>query len=385
MSTPLYKSELSHLQALSSPEQLTEIAGDAQPINSNQRTKWFAGLDSIRFILAFIVVLSHCYSPIAFKLRYSQLSYLRPIGMLLTVTFVGVAAVIAFFIISGFVIHYPNRNGLNNKTSFYLKRLTRVLGPLLVIALIGLPLNSPEKNVVWSLYCELIYYIIYPLLLIIPISWNNKLLASFALSVLLILTVGWHDVSSMLTNSDRGYHGEFWQFGPGLTWVIGLPCWLLGVKLAETIDAQTRTVSTGYIVLFRIVIACLAIMVQVLRFHLYVPYIISLTLFSLPVAKWLASEIIYYRSHPPLTILEKWGKFSYSLYLCHPIILAILAFTVPLNSYTYLFYIACCVACSYVFYLTLEKPTHLLAERLSARFSKSLPNQNIVATNRPEN
>lgn len=291
--------------------------------------------------------------------------------MLLTVSFTGVAAVVAFFIISGFVIHYPNRAGISNKASFYSKRLIRVVIPLLAISLLGIPFGNPEKTVVWSLYCELIYYIIYLALIIIPLSWRNKLFVSFAIASLVILTAGSHEVLSLLTHSDRNYHGEFWQLGIGLTWIIGLPCWLLGVNLAERIDAQRQAASTGSILLIRAVIMTLTIGVQIMKFHYYGSYIITLPLLAIPMAKWLEIEITYYKATIPPRFLEKWGKFSYSLYLCHPIILAILAITLPLTNYTYLIYLIVCVACSYGFYVALEKPAHLFAATISTRFKKS--------------
>lgn len=346
----------------------TDATGQLPP---GQQPKWFAGLDSIRFILALIVVLSHCENPIETSLRYSSLAYLRPLGMLLAVSFTGAAAVVAFFIISGFVIHYPNRAGISNKASYYSKRLIRVVIPLLAISLLGIPFGNPEKAVVWSLYCELIYYIIYPALIIIPLSWRNKLVASFAICGLVVLTAGSHEVVSLLTRSDRNYHGEFWQLGIGLTWIIGLPCWLLGVNLAERIDTQRQAVATSSILLIRAGIIALTIGVQVIKFHYYGSYIITLPLLAIPLAKWLEIEITYYKSHTPARFLEKWGKFSYSLYLCHPIILAILAITLPLTNYTYLIYLIICVACSYGFYVVLERPAHLFAARISTRFKKS--------------
>ncbi|MVN78644.1 hypothetical protein GO988_20110 [Hymenobacter sp. HMF4947] len=353
----------------------------AEQLLPGQKQRWFAGLDSIRFLLAFVVVLSHFQSPITTSMRHSSSAYLRPLGMLVNVSCTGIAAVIAFFIISGFVIHYPNKAGISSKASFYSKRLIRVLIPLVIISLLGIPFGNPEKAVVWSLYCELIYYIIYPALVAAPTSWRTKLLVSFAVSGLLILTVGLHEVLSLLTQSDRNYHGEFWQFGIGLTWIIGLPCWLLGVNLAERIDNQRQAVSTKRILLIRAAIISLTIGAQIAKFHFYFSYIIAFTLLAFPIMKWLEIEIVYYKSNAPLPFLEKWGKFSYSLYLCHPLILAVLAVTLPLTSYTYFPYLFSCLAFSYGFYLILEKPAHLLAARMSMRFSKPALSRQLIQAN----
>lgn len=174
----------------------------------------------------------------------------------------------------------------------------------------------------------------------------------------------------MITQSDRGYSGEFWQLGVAGTWIVGLPCWLLGVVLAEKIDTLTQAVSTRKIVLLRAMVFSMALVAHVTRFHFFVPYLVTLTLITWPIAKWLEAEIIYYKSNKPVLFLEKLGKISYSLYLCHPIIIAILLKLVPLNFYTYFGYLLFCVVVAYVFYLVLEKPSHFLAEKLSGRTLK---------------
>jgi len=72
------------------------------------------------------------------------------------------------FIISGFCIHYPYVSGREFSVSaFYISRLTRIAIPML--AAIGISLFLPHgytslEAVLWSLYCEIVYYTIYPLL-----------------------------------------------------------------------------------------------------------------------------------------------------------------------------------------------------------------------------
>ena len=91
---------------------------------------------------------------------------------------------------------------------------------------------------------------------------------------------------------------------------------------------------------------------------------------AVPIAKWLEQEIIYYKTRKPIAVLENFGKFSYSLYLCHPLIITALLPTVPLTTYTYLGYLAVCVLGAYMFYLLLEKPSHKLAEKLAGSLVK---------------
>jgi len=73
------------------------------------------GLDSIRFLLAFTVLVGHMglQFPDFSKLNNVYIiNFLKLFGLI----FNGPAAVIIFFILSGFVIHYPfvvNNNKLN--------------------------------------------------------------------------------------------------------------------------------------------------------------------------------------------------------------------------------------------------------------------------------
>lgn len=81
----------------------------------------------------------------------------------------------------------------------------------------------------------------------------------------------------------------------------------------------------------------------------------TLNLFALMATAWLGMEIAYYRRHRPVRSLEWAGKWSYSLYIMHPLAAAALGVQVPIV--TALF----ALAISYCFYLLIEKPSHRLA------------------------
>ncbi|MES2775214.1 MAG: acyltransferase [Bacteroidota bacterium] len=335
---------------------------------TTRKVQWFEGINSIRFVLALIVLLGHAKNPIGIALRQSDIPILHYIGGFLGVSFVGICAVVAFFIISGFVIHYPNKNGIADLKKFYIRRFLRVLIPLIIIELLGIPLDHPEKSVVWSLYCELIYYAIYPLLAYAKkISWTNKVIIAYIITFLLIVVGAKHDILSMMQQHDANYVGEYWQLGVPYTWLIGLPCWLLGVRLADKIDDINSDISFRTLMVARVLVFAFSVIACTLRFHFFVSYIISLTLFAFPILKWIEMEICYYKYRKANTTLENWGKFSYSLYLCHPLILHFLYDRVEMNSYTYPVYIAVVLAASYGFYLILEKPSHLLAQKLTSQ------------------
>ena len=78
--------------------------------------------------------------------------------------------------------------------------------------------------ILWSLVCEEIYYFIYPALLRLRnlLGWR------------MLITLVWF--ASFLTILSNPAAKEYHEFGLTLTWVLGLPCWLLGVRMAERLD-----------------------------------------------------------------------------------------------------------------------------------------------------
>src|SRR5690242_16820078 len=95
--------------------------------------KHIKGLDTLRFVAAFWVVLSHVG-----KLPYEIFSHSNVLGKTLNGIYHnsvnGLAAVIIFFIISGFCIHYPYQMGKSLPLGSYLiRRSFRICIPLLAI------------------------------------------------------------------------------------------------------------------------------------------------------------------------------------------------------------------------------------------------------------
>jgi len=339
-----------------------------QQATGNTKTKWFYGVDSIRFVLAFIVMLSHFDNVYATALKQSTHSIFRDAGYFLANAFDGTSAVIAFFIISGFVIHYPNKNGILNLTEFWIRRFLRILIPLAVILLIGTQFKHPEDAVVWSLFCELIYYGLYPFMAKIKLSWKNKFMVSYGIAAVVIATLCFHDIVALVKQSNINYHGYYWQLGGWLTWIVGLPCWLLGVLIAEHID-DLKQVTFKSVMVYRIVVFAISCFCCIGKFHLHLSYILSMNLFALLIGKWLHTEIVYFKTHPSNKMLEKMGKFSYSLYLCHPLLYVILRLFLVYNIFTYPLIILLTVALAYGFYLVIEKPGHQLARKINSKYN----------------
>ena len=332
--------------------------------------KWFYGVDSIRFILAFIVMLSHFDNVYATALKHASHSLLRDAGYFLANAFDGTSAVIAFFIISGFVIHYPNKNGIPNLTEFWIRRFLRILIPLAVILIAGIAFNHPENAVVWSLYCELIYYGLYPLMAKINLSWRVKFLGAYAIAALFICLFSWHDIMAFVKQTNINYQGYYWQFGPWLTWIVGLPCWLLGVLIAEHLD-DLKQATFKSVMIYRVVVFGISCFCCFGKFHLHLSYILTMNIFALLIYKWLQTEIVYFKTKPASAVLEKMGKFSYSLYLCHPLLYVMLKIFIVYNVFTYPVFILITVLISYGFYLVVEKPGHKLARMINSKYNVS--------------
>lgn len=332
-----------------------------------QIKNWFYGVDSIRFILAFIVMLSHFDNVYANSLKDSAHLPLKLIGIFLANAFDGTSAVIAFFIISGFVIHYPSKNGISSVPSFWLRRFLRILIPLAIIMVAGSFFDHPEKTVTWSLFCELIYYAIYPLLLKINLTWKTKFIITWTVAAIVIAIGSYHDVLAFFKQTDNQYQGYYWQFGNYITWVIGLPCWLLGVLIAENID-QIKSTPFSTVITYRIVVYLMSCFCCLAKFHLHLSYILSMNIFALLLYKWIETEIVYFKNNKPNLGLEKAGKFSYSLYLCHPIVFLLLKHFIVFNNFTYPLFILLTILSAYLFYLLVERPSHQLARTINRKY-----------------
>ena len=119
--------------------------------SAHTNTKWINGIDSIRFFLALIVFLSHIPNPYVDFLEHSHSGALLLLGTAIKPLFSGITSVIAFFIISGFVIHYPNKGKKLDISKFLIRRWVRIGIPLLVIGGIASLYGVYQKIPVWSL------------------------------------------------------------------------------------------------------------------------------------------------------------------------------------------------------------------------------------------
>jgi peptidoglycan/LPS O-acetylase OafA/YrhL len=329
------------------------------------------GLDSIRFICALVVVLFH------FGLISRSYFGTDPRGLaavsraILGCLFDGPAAVIVFFVISGFCIHFPFRQDPSvNIASYYSRRLIRIGAPALVALClwnwVGVRLEPQDAGIFWSIICEVEYYLLYPVLLRLRLrfGWWPLILVGQLFAYGLAL--------SHLQEIDKVV-GGYPAFGLW-NWVIGLPCWLIGCWLAEVFERFPQP-SAALVWLSRTCVFGASVVLQALRFHggsVYLSNAFTLNLFAMAVCFWLGLEIAYRREKPAPRVLEWAGKWSYSLYLMHPAVPGLLALQVWLRPALFsprgnLLAILCSLMAAYGFYLLIEAPFHHLAIAVSRR------------------
>jgi peptidoglycan/LPS O-acetylase OafA/YrhL len=319
-----------------------------------------AGLDTLRFVAAAVVTMGHLgVPPLLAGLERSH-----PIAWFISasygVSMNGPAAVIVFFVISGLCIHHPSIDERPHWPRYFVRRYVRIGIPLLASIgfslATGIPYVGLSASILWSLQCELIYYTLYPLLLLLRdrFGWKPLILGAFVLSY---ATVGLVDPRAL----------SYPSYGWALNWLVGLPCWLLGCELAERVRERPARLGQR-IWYFRLAVWLASAVALALRFHSPVGYPWSLNLFAVLVYFWLLEEIPHLAAAKVPRWTEKLGFFSYSLYLVH-----LGAWELykkyyrlklgPLLDWTVLMGFVLIV--SYLFFLAFEAPSQRLARRIA--------------------
>jgi peptidoglycan/LPS O-acetylase OafA/YrhL len=333
----------------------------AEPITSQPfvaDVQRVAGLNALRFICALWVVFSHFgFVPLADFLPENKPGMKLILGLYHNL-FCGIAAVIVFFLISGFCIHFPFRNAASIPFyAFITRRYIRIGIPLIAALSIVFLCKSAAiagfyEAILWSLVAESIYYTIYPVLfpLLRDSGWN-LIIGAYLFSFCVIL---W-----------RPQAKSFHDFGPFLTWIVGLPCWLLGCMLANQFPFEKQLPNHGSVLFWRCAIWALATFSSILRFHGSIGYPWTLSFFAIGCFFWLRAELRWFQIHPPNRNLERAGLWSYSLYLCHVPVFMLLPTLPVFNIYgprtAWILQIASCLLISYTFFRLVENPSHSLA------------------------
>lgn len=325
------------------------------------------GLDTIRAVCALWVVMGHFGGPpVTAGIDKTNLAG-RLIGGVYGHFWNGPAAVIVFFVISGFCIHYPFTRTLRipSLAEYLARRYLRIGIPLVaamaVSSSVGVKLDLFHDSILWSLVAELVYYTLYPAFLRmrrLGVRWRWMFAASFAVALVLAAT-------------DPGAK-SYPSFGIGLNWVLGLPCWLAGCELAERFGNGCSASPNG-IWRWRLAVWGASVALSILRFYSPIGYPWTLNLFAVLVAFWLIREISRYRERRPPHLLEWAGRWSYSIYLAHvpaKELFNMLALPNVGTMLNWLVQTGFILAASYFFYLCVEFPGHLAARAVGHFFNQ---------------
>ncbi|MEO9130533.1 MAG: acyltransferase [Sphingomonas sp.] len=319
-----------------------------------------SGLDSIRIVCAFMVALNHFggkFGPDLQPLVGERLAWV--INELIGIIPNGPAAVIVFFVLSGFVVHLPRVEGRPLQLPEYLcRRYVRIAPAAALTAIVYFSLGvipagmNVNASVLWSIVCELIYYGLYPLIIRSRIPIAALMIGAFCL------------VFAIAFGNHLPAHSSFTTFGYG-SWLIGLPCWLAGCWLAENYT-RFPAWTDRRLWIVRGAIWALGAAQMLWHWHgnagVFSSNIFSLVLFTVPATLWLGLEARALRASPPP--LDRLGAASYSLYLAHPVALWAFASFDHRGWLLLLAYAVTTTAFTMVCYFGVERPTHRLAKRL---------------------
>ncbi|HEY9721698.1 MAG TPA: acyltransferase, partial [Oscillatoriaceae cyanobacterium] len=321
---------------------------------SNSPRDHVAGLESIRVVCALWVMLSHL--PLAPFYAFLPASWQPHALWFEKAAISGPAAVIVFFVISGFCIHYPYRHAAQLPIArFLVRRYVRILLPLVAAVWLGAwlhySLRDFESTILWSLFAELLYYTAYPLLFRLRSRLGFKWL------------LGLSAIAAGVVVATNPFAGNYPSYGIVPTALLGLPCWLLGCVLAERADTLRPDGNRSRIWAWRIGVWVVSCLCMALRFKTPIGYPLTLDFFACLCYAWLAREVAYYRVRREPALTRWGGAFSYTIYLTHILAYAVLVRSWPAIPWWTM--VPANLALAYGFHLAVERPAHGLARRLA--------------------
>ena len=133
------------------------------------------------------------------------------------------------------------------------------------------------------------------------IGWRGLIIVAYIISLIVATT----------KPSSPDYAG----YGIYLNWLLGLPCWSLGCRLAETHPSDSHAeISLVEIWSWRLGIWALSTICSILSFHSPLVYPFwTLNAFAFAVYLWLGKEITFHRNRPTSRVLAWAGLWTYSV------------------------------------------------------------------------
>jgi peptidoglycan/LPS O-acetylase OafA/YrhL len=332
------------------------MSDEANPIKKASADMHIARLGTIRFLAAVWVAISHEAIPLK---PFADSGLARFVLACVQDSFSGIAAVMVFFIVSGLCIHLPySGKSRVPLVSFLVRRYLRIGAPLIAILIVAwiAGRNSEDRLnlVAWSVYAELFYYSLYPLLFRFANRWGWTVLIA-------ISSAG--AVAVALTYSDElNFVNVGWP-----VWVWGLPIWCSGCALADILRSGRIPSFPGSLWLWRSLAWIFSMGATWVMFHspVKIGYQFSMLVFSPIAFLWLTRELSAKTGAWKWT--ESLGAASYSLYLAHPVALGALAqygptLAAPLDLCLRVLSI---VMLTTAFYYAVEAPSHRFARKAS--------------------
>lgn len=362
-------------------------AESVHPAPCAERPK-LQNIDFLRFVAANIVVLSHIglWFPVAHVRGFEVASAHCAFRTAMAILWNGHAAVMLFFVVSGICINMPySHHRPLNVAEFYVRRYLRIGPPLLVAYLFSWSVSGSwdfsALPVVWSLWCEAIYYLMYPAL--------NVAIARVGFGPVFCLSCV--ACAGLSMTPDAG-DGHAWLYGPLLTWIVFFPVWLSGLWISENADLALRLHAycrtKGAAAIAGAVIFLLSILWTILRFHPHggVKYPLDMLLaFSAVCAAFVfvMLQVDLSRSRK-LQFLGRQGRWSYALYLVHfPTLYLVTSLMAELfgvhrldQNQLVLASFGVLVAAyglAIGFYKYVERPSHLWARQVGLRVRNAIP------------
>lgn len=268
-----------------------------------------------------------------------------------------------FFVISGFCIHIPYASGAAPQPlSFIIRRYTRIGIPTLAAVFLSIlflgEITTMWRLLLWSLYCEIVYYTVYPLLF--KIRARGSWMPILAISVVFCVILTW-------LSGSRGMYARMDLWDP----LLGLPCWILGCILAERFRGGSDSSTSSSIWLWRLGAWASGSLCYGLMLHTPLGFRVTLPFFAIYSYFWLQAELRHRTPDSRLShTLELFGAASFSLYLTHPLAEKIWKQTFPtLSDATpsfvgWAFRLIIIFLFAAIFYLLVERPSHQLAKRI---------------------